>query len=149
MIGMVLLAAAAGPLALSWEGTAEVYPPGSKLRVQGTKSDGTLTVESGGDASVEYLAAPAAGLSSLGAQNTVVLLVNFQDQPTNKPWTAEQVNSFVFGTASGQVNNFFLENSYQQTWLTGKVFGWYTMSINSSCDTDYIASAAKAAASAA
>ncbi|MCK2094403.1 NEW3 domain-containing protein [Thauera aromatica] len=127
------------------------HPSGSKVRVRGTLSNGTVMLEAGGGTSYEYLAAPAAGLSSLGAQSTVVLLVNFQDQPANKPWTVDQVNSLVFGTASGEVNNFYLENSYQQTWLAGKVFGWYTLPIDSTdtCDVDNIASAAKAAASAA
>ena len=49
MIGMVLLAAAAGPLALSWEGTAEVYPPGSKLEIAVRTSidrDGNVVSES-------------------------------------------------------------------------------------------------------
>jgi len=33
VIGLALLAAAAGPLALSWEGSAEVYPPGRTLQI--------------------------------------------------------------------------------------------------------------------
>ncbi len=129
------------------------HEPGSKIRVKGTQSGDTLTLESGSSDSSSYqiLAAPAPGLSSLGEQNTAVLLVNFQDQPTKQPWSIDQVNNLIFGSASGTVNNFILENSYQQTWLTGNVYGWYTLPINSTdaCDTNNIASAAKAAASAA
>lgn len=125
---------------------------GSKVRVQGTMSENTITLESGGGASYEYLATSATGTNAIGAQNTAVLLVNFQDQPANKPWTADQWNSFMFGTSGGSVNGFFKENSYQQTWLTGTIFGWYTLPINStdSCSNqNTIADAAKTAAAAA
>ncbi|EEG07756.1 NEW3 domain-containing protein [Pseudogulbenkiania ferrooxidans] len=125
--------------------------PGSKVRVTGTQSGNTIMLESTGTTSYQVLAAPASGLNALGEQKTAVLLVNFQDQPTNKPWTLADWNSFVFGTASGTVNNFYLENSYQQTWFAGNVFGWYTLPINSTdaCNTDNIAAAARTAASAA
>ena len=33
MIGLALLAAAAGTASLNWEGTAEVYPPGQRLQI--------------------------------------------------------------------------------------------------------------------
>lgn len=124
---------------------------GTRVRVHGAKSDSTILLETGGGTSYEYLAAPAAGVNALGAQNTAVLLINFQDQPTNKPWTVAQWNSFMFGTSSGTINNFFRENSYQQAWLTGNVFGWYTLPINSTdtCDQNAIANAAKTAAAAA
>ncbi|MDC7714928.1 NEW3 domain-containing protein [Vogesella sp. LYT5W] len=129
------------------------HEPGSKIRVKGTQSGDTLTLEleSSDSNSYQILAAPAPGLSSLGEQKTAVLLVNFQDQPTNKPWTTGQWNSFMFGTTSDSVNHFFLENSYQQTWLTGNTFGWYTLPINSTdtCNQNNIATAAKSAAEAA
>jgi hypothetical protein len=45
----------------------------------------------------------------------------------------------------GPVSDFFRENSYQQTWLTGDVFGWFTIAENStSCDTSAIATQAQA-----
>ena len=49
MIALALLAAAAGPLALSWEGNAEVYPPGRTLQIAVRSSidgDGNVTSES-------------------------------------------------------------------------------------------------------
>jgi M6 family metalloprotease-like protein len=82
----------------------------------------------------------------MGEQRTAVILVNFQDKPADKPWTTEQVRSTVFGT----VSNFYRENSFQQAWLAGEVFGWYTISqASATCDQLQIASEAKAAASAA
>jgi hypothetical protein len=86
--------------------------------------------------------------NALGAQSTAVILVNFQDHPTNEPWTLLQVQSAVFGGAGA--GGFILENSYQQTWLTGDVYGWYTIPLSSaSCYAELIASYAKSAATAA
>jgi hypothetical protein len=86
-----------------------------------------------------------AALSGFGAQSTAVLLVNFASSPT-QPYTAAAARSVVFGTTS----NFDLENSYQQTWLTGDVFGWYTIPLSPTvCDPGTLASQAQAAATAA
>lgn len=60
--------------------------------------------------------------NTFGAQSTAVLLVNFFDN-TSKPFTIDEVRQVVFG----DVNNFELENSQNQTWLTGDVFGWFTL----------------------
>ena len=85
--------------------------------------------------------------NTLGAQRTLAILVNFQDAPSNQPWTASQANSLLFG--SGGVSDFFKENSNQQTWLTGKVAGWYTIPVSSTtCDGFAIQSAAQQAAQA-
>ncbi|MFW1678150.1 Ig-like domain-containing protein [Pontibacter sp. JAM-7] len=63
---------------------------------------------------------------SLGERKVAVLMVNFQDQPSDKPWSAAQVDNNVFT----QVNDFIQENSYNQTWLSGNVFGWYTVPVD-------------------
>jgi hypothetical protein len=48
------------------------------------------------------------------------------------------------------VNDFYKESSYQQTWVSGNVFGWYTLPISSAtCDTSAIATYARQAATAA
>ena len=84
--------------------------------------------------------------NTFGAQSTVIILVNFQDNPTYQPFTVADAQSVVFGTGS----SFFLENSYQQTWLTGNVVGWFTIPVSSTnCDTSSIAAYAQSAASAA
>ncbi|MDA7086946.1 Ig-like domain-containing protein [Pseudomonas sp. SA3-5] len=81
--------------------------------------------------------------NATGAQRTLAILVNFQDKPSDKPWTTSQANSLVFG----DVSNFFKENSSQQTWLSGDVAGWYTIPVNSTvCDGFAIEQNAKAAA---
>ena len=102
-----------------------------------------LALQSGSE-SMQTVA--VASTNTFSEQRTLVLLINFQDKPSEQPWTVEQVRDLVFDTTS----NFFLENSYQQTWLTGDVAGWYTIPFTSTvCDIFSIASYAKSAASAA
>lgn len=78
---------------------------------------------------------------TVGAQNTLVFLVNFPDQPM-QPWTVQQARDLVFGEAS----DFFDENSYGQTSLEGDVFGWATLPINATCKQSTIAWEANQAA---
>ncbi|MGH8478341.1 MAG: LamG-like jellyroll fold domain-containing protein [Gammaproteobacteria bacterium] len=105
------------------------------------------TLESGGSASTDRSATAAPSLpGTIGEQRTVVLLVNFEDHPTDKPWMPERARRLVFG----KVSDFFKENSYRQTWLAGNVHGWYTLPIASmQCDQYSIAKEAKSAAAAA
>src|SRR5207244_1214761 len=115
-----------------------------------------------GDAGTEILASPnnidtstatasgdtstgGSSLNTLGEQKTVVMLVNFQNDPANRPWTFDQVLS-----AYSTVSDFLKENSYQQTWLSTAVVGWYILPLdNSTCDNLSIASYANSAATAA
>jgi hypothetical protein len=74
-----------------------------------------------------------------------VILVTFSDAPT-QPYTPDVARSVMFDTTS----RFYLENSFQQTWLTGDLVGWFTIASTSTvCDTFAIATQAEAAASAA
>ena len=113
---------------------------GATIRVKGVQVQNMLAL---GDTttSVQQLAAAPAP-TTLGEQRTVVILVNFSDAPT-QPYTPDSARSAIFGTTS----SFFLENSYQQTWLAGDVYGWFTIPVSStSCDYASIASYAQSAA---
>ena len=132
-----------------------VDPPeiqtGVRIRVKGVRVGEAIAIQSGRDnlsaseSSRFETMAMAVAPYTFGEQKVLVLLVNFQDR-TTQPWTADQVRSVVFTS----VNNFYKESSYQQTWLTGDVFGWYTLPISSaSCDQTTIATYAKQAATAA
>lgn len=116
---------------------------GARVRARGARANGTLALQSGGGDSVQVL---SAGLTNtLGQQRTLVILVNFQDNPI-QPYTTADAQSVLFGTTS----NFFLENSYQQTWLSGDIVGWYTIAESSTvCDTSAIATQSLSAATAA
>jgi hypothetical protein len=133
------------------------HPPtnlltGDHIRVHGSQSGTTIMLASGGNvtnlANTQPPPLPPTGPlpNTLGAQSTLVILVNFQDAPASQPWTPVQAQSAVFGTT----NSFMLENSYGQTSLTGYVVGWYTIPLSSTtCDISAIASDAQSAASAA
>lgn len=108
---------------------------GSRLRVHGTQNGNLLELSSTGT-STQVVSQPNS--VTIGEQKTAVLLVNFQGNPI-QPYTQAQVNDVVFNSTS----NFYKENSGNQTWFTGQVFGWYTMPIAFTCDTTQIAAAAR------
>jgi hypothetical protein len=73
------------------------------------------------------------------------MLVNFQDDPI-QPYTISDAQTMF----SGEVNNFFLENSYHQTSIVPTVVGWYTIPDSvTTCNLTQIATDAQNAATAA
>jgi len=119
---------------------------GSTVHVHGMRLNNTLTLECCSGTSSNLQVATAASLPpSFGNFHTLVIMVNFQDNPTAQPFTSADVQNVVFT----QTSNWDLANSLQQTWLTGDVAGWFTIPVASSnCDTGSIASDGKAAAQA-
>jgi hypothetical protein len=111
---------------------------GNKVRVHGVKLQQGLALTTANVTSTTTTTS-STGITSIlpntfGAQKTLVILVNFQDNNT-QPWTVATAQSVVFTTAS----NFWLENSLQQTWITGDVAGWLTLPMTSTtCDTGSI-----------
>lgn len=113
---------------------------GSRLRASGELSGPVLALSDSDAASLTVTAtAPLPNVS--GEQKVALLLVNFSDD-ARQPYTAAQANELMFTQASA----FMRENSYQQTWLTGATFGWYTLPIARTCSTSDIAAAARQAA---
>lgn len=128
----------------------EQYATGARVRVRGVRVNTTLALDSGG--SVQALAAAIAP-NTFGVQNTILILVNFRNDPTNKPYTAAAATSVMTSTS-----NFFLENSYGQTSLNTTVIDWKTLdmdaparvtnpdgTVTATCDYSGIASKADAA----
>jgi M6 family metalloprotease-like protein len=123
-----------------------------RVRVSGLRIDNAIAIESGqsdirrvADATTSSVEATSALSTTFGAQKTVILLVNFSNNPA-QPYTTAQAKSGTFTTTS----NFDLETSYGQTWLTGDVFGWYTIPLTSTvCDPTSVRSLAQSAATAA
>jgi len=119
---------------------------GAKVRVRGVRTNGVLALQSGSD-SVQVLS--AALPNTLGEQRTLIILVNFRNN-NSQPYTVDFANNVFFGTTS----DFFLENSYQQTYLSGIIKGWYTIDMDSpinapTCDYSLMSSLADQAASSA
>lgn len=132
-----------GTLTLEYEGGAPDLLTGSRVRVRGVRLGQTVVLPAGGGSTqtVSVAALP----NTFGAQRTLVILVNFPDKAT-QPFTVADARAAVFTTAS----NFFLENSTNQTWLTGDVAGWYTIAQPSTvCDHHTLASQAEQKATAA
>jgi uncharacterized membrane protein len=124
---------------------------GAIVHVHGTRVGGSLALacctDGGGGGFQVMQQAPLS--NTFGAQTTLVMLVNFQDN-TSQPYTISDITNTVFGSGNS-ATNWDLENSLQQTWLTGTVVGWYTLPLSAaSCpDNNTIATDANAAATAA
>jgi chitodextrinase len=139
------LVTASGEVSLAFRGKRpEGFFNGATVRVRGTLAGRTLTVgPSRADASV--LAAAAA---ATGPRKLAVLLVKFSAAQA-EPWTIAQAQATVF-SASNSVASYFAEESYGLLTVTGDVFGYYTISIDTSqCDYLDIGTKARAAATAA
>ncbi len=130
---------------------------GDHVRANGQLSGGTLILYSGSTSLTKTTTTSRAGDATgtttssirvpytLGAQYTLVILVNFQDDAI-QPYAVADVQNAFFTAA----NSFIMENSYGQTSLTGNVVGWYTIPVSvTMCDISQIATAAQNAATAA
>lgn len=120
---------------------------GNEQLVADADNDGVLMLAlDGGSTGGSNGGEPLSPYNVIGDQRTLVLLVNFQDKASEKPWTTSQVNSTVFGS----VSNYFAENSAGLTTLSGDTRGWYTLPLSSTtCNNRDIAAAAKNAATSA
>jgi hypothetical protein len=116
------------------DGAAPDLPSGTRVRVTGTLADGLVDATN-----ITVLAVSPS--QSMGTHSVLVILVNFSNNPTQPytPATAASVN--------GSVRNFYLENTYNQTYLNFTVTGWYTIAAtNTSCSYTTWAAQADAAA---
>jgi len=109
-------------------------------------ADGACTTDpvamEGGTAGITAVAA-AALPGTLGEQTTAAILVSFQDKANT--YTTTQLSSVL-----KQTSDYWYEASFKQTWITGSVFGPYTLTLSSTtCSYDAMATQARAAASAA
>lgn len=139
---------ARGRLALHFAADApERLQTGDQVHVAGLRVQQSLALSSG-TAQVTVLA--LAAMTTFGPQNTAVIVVRFQDRPTETSVTPAQAREIMFGTSSPtSVTNFYREASYGQTWFTGDVYGPYTVPVTSTtCDTANIAKYGKQAATA-
>lgn len=123
---------------------------GDHVRADGKLSGSSVILYSGNTDLTSSTTTTSSAQSSIpvpntfGAQSTLVILVNFQDYAA-QPYTVAEAQNAFFVTS----NNFFLENSYGQTSLSGDVVGWYTLPDSvTTCNMTQIASDAQNAAAA-
>ena len=134
-----------GKVTLSFKGARPAgFLNGAKVRVSGTMAGGTLAVgRNKADASVQTVAAAATGPRKLA-----VLLLKFADTGP-EPYTVAQAQGVIFGNANS-VSNYFADESYGLMTVSGDVFGYFVISINTAaCDYIDIGNKARAAATAA
>ena len=113
---------------LSGLAEAPGWQSGMKVRARGLLRNNELALSGGGSVQVLGLPSP----NTFGQQRVAVILVNFQNN-MSQPYTAATAHNVTFG----QTNQFYLDNSYGQTSLTGQVFGWYTLPISTPSTCDY------------
>jgi hypothetical protein len=115
---------------------------GSRVKIRGRKNAANNELELAGGSTSSVTTLALAASNTFGQQRVVVILVNFQDNAAT-PYTWSDAYNVTFGQAS----DFYRQNSYNQTWLTGDVFGWFTIpTTTTTCDTTKIATLADQAA---
>jgi hypothetical protein len=125
-------------LQLQFSGEAPSLLTGTRVHARGNLQNNVLALSS----TSSLQATSIASAYTFGAQQTLVILINFQDNAAI-PYTAATAQSVTFTSAS----NYYLENTYGQASLTGLVTGWYTIPATSTtCDTSTWASLAEQAA---
>ncbi len=99
---------------------------GKEIAVSGYQMDQTIIApccDENAENAVENNASVQNG--TLGEQKTVVLLLNFPDFQS-QPFTKAIAQGKVF-TDPDSLNNYVKEVSYNQTFLSGQTYGWFTM----------------------
>jgi len=131
-------------LALRFAGAGPNLLTGTSVRVNGIRVEQALAL--GGGGSVEALGPPVLP-STFGEHKVLVILLRLLDTPvTTASPSAAAVQALLFGTTGLTVSNFYRENSYQQTWLTGTVVGPLLIPMTgASCNYSQIASLARQA----
>lgn len=116
------------------------WTTGQRIRVRGVRVNDALALD--GNATTTSASPLQALAGTAGEQRTLVILVSFRDTPA-PPYPTTHAADVVFS----QTDGFFRENSGGAAWITGDVYGWFTIDMPSTiCDTTTLATLAKAAA---
>ncbi len=100
----------------------------SKLR------NGQISIDSHSVATHSLTDAEASNASSsTGEQRVAVILVNSAQDPI-EPYTVQDVEDTMFNNPDSAAE-FFRSTSFGKTWLTGDVFGWYTLPTPIACQS--------------
>ncbi len=105
-------------------GNPEGLVSGTKINLKGYElASGQIIAYYSGSNFVVTASELGEATETLGEQKTLVLLLNYQNQ-TN-PFTKAEAERIMFNS---QLNAFYREASYNQTWFSGKVLDWSTLS---------------------
>lgn len=95
---------------------------GTHVRVRGVEVGGHIVAHDAGDPATVTTLEAFAGLPTTGEQRIMVVLYNFSDD-ASEPITPQHLSDQLFV----RTDAWFREVSHGQTWLTGDVYGWFTV----------------------
>lgn len=104
---------------------------GNTLRSTGVRVNNVVAA---GNTTVTSTSTAAAACSTLGAQNSAVILVEFPGIPLPAGVTNASVSNIFFANTGKSVNTFWREASYNQASAAGQVFGPYLLPSVYTCD---------------
>jgi M6 family metalloprotease-like protein len=124
----------------------EVFPAEAPPDLSCEQDVAVEGVRLGSDVAAKAIVVLAAtvGCSTTGVQNVAVILINFSNSTLPTGLTQSFVSNAFFGVNS--LDTYWREVSYNQTSVTGQVFGAYTVALTSCSSTSAMRSAAIAAA---
>ena len=121
---------------------------GTKVKLSGLQIDNKIALYKNPTDewhTLEVLSVPDTSVN-LGEQKTIVILVDFLDDGNPTKSKEDLYNDILNSDNPSSINSFYKEVSYNKAWLSGDIFGWYTFSGNSNCDSNSILSKALQAA---
>ncbi len=98
---------------------------GAVVKVQGYQLENIVVA----DKDAVSLVAGAPGVDSIGEQKTLVFLIDFPDSGP-RPFTIEQAHDIIFNR---QFQKFYHEQSYNNVFFSGDVYGWFTFDGGDGC----------------
>lgn len=109
---------------------------GMKITIQGYQLDNNILFDTSQPDTFTVLSESKTAqdiASSFGDQRVIGIMANFLNTPQPN-FTQGSFQTTLFT----DVNNYYKENSYNKTSLSGNIVGWYTLPSSQSCDIDTI-----------
>jgi len=124
---------------IRFDGVAPIaLTTGTKAKVHGVVLDEELVVSAGAQGGKSGVSVTSQGstVPSTGAQNTIVMMINFSNS-ASQPWSASSIDQLVFSGSQSSAA-YYRENTFGSLEIGGDVVGWYTLPItNANCDGNY------------
>lgn len=121
---------------LNFSGNVKNAISGSEVSIKGYSLDNELVVQGGGGGQTGVTLITPEKQSTTGDQKTLVILMNFQNDPTEMI-SKEAIKKVMFGPTNS-VKDFYAENSYNKIKFIGDVVGYFTIPFdNIGCEISY------------
>ena len=110
-------------------GEMPVKTSGTEVQVKGYRLANKMVAAVSPETFTVVKAAPLP--DTIGDQKTLVLLIDFKDSPSQRPFTKEQIAESTFGRTQ-DLQKFYKETSYDQVSFSGDVIDWFRLPKDSS-----------------